>query len=62
VLLQHGTNDPMIPTAGTRGLAEALIEAGLPVVYGEYPMGHEVSNESLSDITGWLSAKLDAAL
>ncbi len=27
VLLQHGTNDPMIPSASTRGLAEALVEA-----------------------------------
>jgi len=55
VLLQHGTNDPMIPSAGTRGLAEALIEAGLPVVFGEYPMGHEVSLESAQQAQGWLA-------
>jgi thioredoxin 1 len=55
VLLQHGTNDPMIPSAGTRGLAEALIEAGLPVVYGEYPMGHEVSLESMQQAQQWLA-------
>jgi len=55
VLLQHGTADPMIPTAGTRRLAEALIEAGLPVVYGEYPMGHEVSLESVQQAQRWLA-------
>jgi thioredoxin 1 len=55
VLLQHGTADPMIPTAGTRGLAEALVNAGLPVVYGEYPMGHEVSLESVQQGQRWLA-------
>ena len=55
VLLQHGTDDPMIPSAGTRGLAEALVEAGLPVVYGEYPMGHEVSLESVQQAQRWLA-------
>jgi thioredoxin 1 len=55
VLLQHGTEDPMIPTAGTRQLAEALVDAGLPVVYGEYPMGHEVSLESVQQAQRWLA-------
>ncbi len=55
VLLQHGTNDPMIPSAGTRALAEALTEAGLPVVFGEYPMGHEVSLESVQQAQQWLA-------
>jgi thioredoxin 1 len=55
VLLQHGTNDPMIPSVGTRNLAEALLEAGLPVVYGEYPMGHEVSLESVQQAQRWLA-------
>jgi thioredoxin 1 len=55
VLLEHGTNDPMIPSASTRGLAEALIEAGLPVVFGEYPMGHEVSLESVQQAQQWLT-------
>ena len=55
VLLQHGTNDPMIPSSATRGLAEALVEAGLPVVLGEYPMGHEVSLESVQQAAQWLT-------
>ena len=55
MLLQHGTADPMIPTAATRGLAEALVEAGLPVVFGEYPMGHEVSLESVQQAQQWLA-------
>jgi len=30
------------------------------LLYREYPMGHEVSQESLDDVTSWLSAHLDA--
>jgi thioredoxin len=56
VLLQHGTEDPMIPVAGSRDLAHRLADAGLPVVYGEYPMGHEVSLESAQQAAAWLAA------
>lgn len=55
VLLQHGTADPMVPSGGTRGLAEALSEAGVPVEFHEYPMGHEVSLESVQDAQRWLA-------
>jgi thioredoxin 1 len=56
VLLQHGTDDPMVPVAGTRELAQALLEAGLPVVFAEYPMGHEVALESVQQGQRWLDA------
>jgi thioredoxin 1 len=54
VLLQHGTDDPMVPVAGTRELAKVLSEAGVPVVFGEYPMGHEVALESVQQAQSWL--------
>ena len=56
VLLQHGTDDPMVPVAGTRELAEVLAGAGIPVVFGEYPMGHEVALESVQQAQDWLDA------
>jgi thioredoxin 1 len=56
VLLQHGTDDPMVPVAGTRELAKALADAGVPVVFAEYPMGHEVALESVQQAHGWLEA------
>ena len=28
-------------------------------VYKEYPMGHEISGESLADVCDWLQKKLD---
>jgi thioredoxin len=59
VLLQHGSADPMVPAAGTRQLAEALQGAGVPVVFGEFPMGHEVALESVQQGQAWLMAVRD---
>jgi thioredoxin len=56
ILLQHGTDDPMVPVKNSRELAEQLIERGVPVVYGEYPMGHEVALESVQQARSWLDA------
>ena len=56
VLFQHGTDDPMMQPAGTRRFAEFLVQGGVPVVLGEYPMGHEVSLESITQAKSWLDA------
>jgi thioredoxin 1 len=56
VLLQHGTDDPMIPVQRARDLAAILVEHDVPVVFGEYPMGHEVALESVQQGHGWLDA------
>lgn len=53
-LVQHGLYDPLLPVAQGRRLAETLGEAGAKVQYREYPMGHEVSLESLQDARSWL--------
>jgi len=55
VLVQHGTDDPLIPVErGGRGLAQTLLDHGVPTVYEEYPMGHSVAIESLQDAHTWL--------
>jgi thioredoxin 1 len=56
ILLQHGTDDPMVPVVNSRELAKRLVEHGVPVVYGEYPMGHEVALESVQQGRAWLEA------
>jgi thioredoxin len=57
VLVQHGTDDPLIPVdQGGRALAAALVDQGVPTVYGEYPMGHAVALESLEQAKRWLDA------
>jgi len=56
VLLQHGTDDPMIPAARARDLAAALVEHDVPTVFSEYPMAHEVALESMQQGRAWLDA------
>src|SRR5215475_2558319 len=54
VLVQHGTNDPLIPVQRSRDLARDLRGFGVPTVYREYPMEHQVAIEGLRDARGWL--------
>ncbi len=53
-LVQHGTEDPLIPVERGRALARTLEEHGVPVVYGEYPMAHQVALESVQQAHAWL--------
>jgi len=55
VLVQHGTNDPLIPVQRSRDLARDLREFGIPTVYREYPMEHQVAIEGLRDARSWLA-------
>jgi thioredoxin 1 len=54
VLVQHGTRDPLVPVQRSRDLAQRLQELGVPTVYREYPMEHQVAMESLQDARAWL--------
>ena len=57
VLVQHGTEDPLIPVErGGRALAQTLVDHHVPTVYGEYPMGHAVALESMEQAKAWLDA------
>jgi thioredoxin 1 len=54
VLVEHGTHDPMIPVTQARALARALRAGGVPTVFREYPMEHQVALESLRDAREWM--------
>ena len=56
VLLQHGTDDPLIPIERGRDAAQTLEEHGSPITYREYPIGHEVSLPSIQQAHEWLLA------
>jgi thioredoxin len=56
VLVQHGTDDPIFPVARGRELAATLESHGVPTTYGEYPIGHQVSLESIERAHTWLLA------
>jgi thioredoxin 1 len=56
VLIQHGTDDPMVNVQNSRDLAALLVERDVPVTFSEYPMGHEVALESVQQGRAWLDA------
>jgi phospholipase/carboxylesterase len=59
VLWQHGTADPVVPVEFGREACAALGELGMAVDHAEYPIGHEISEQGLVDMTGWLSTRID---
>lgn len=54
ILAQHGLYDDVLPIQGGRDLASAIAELGYKPTWREYPMAHQVSDESLRDIIDWL--------
>lgn len=56
----HGTNDPVIPVQFARQARGLLETARARFEYKEYPMAHEISEESLQDFSLWLTHHLDA--
>jgi phospholipase/carboxylesterase len=59
LLVVHGTADMVLPIANGRASHQLLSSLPVELTYHEYKMGHEVSQESLADVTVWLTAQLD---
>jgi phospholipase/carboxylesterase len=57
-LVIHGTEDPMIPVDRARDSRKRLLALGVPLVYREYEMGHEIRPEALRDLVRWLEEKV----
>jgi phospholipase/carboxylesterase len=60
-LVVHGTADMVLPISHGRASRELLSSLPVDLTYHEYPMGHEVNQESLADVTTWLTEQLDKA-
>ncbi len=58
VLIQHGTQDPLVPIKRARGLARDLQRRRVPVVFREYAMQHNVTLDSMRDAAAWLTQVL----
>ena len=58
-LVSHGTGDPVIPLVMAHRAQEILRAAGARLTYREYPIGHQISEESLADASTWLSERLN---
>jgi phospholipase/carboxylesterase len=60
VLVTHGIYDNVLPIENGREVRRHLELLPVELTYREYTMGHEVSAESLRDVTEWLTSTLDA--
>jgi phospholipase/carboxylesterase len=58
VLLLAGEQDPIIPQALTRRLAELLTAAGADVTLTWYPTGHGLTNVEIRDATAWMRERV----
>jgi len=57
-LVQHGSLDEMIQLARARESIEILRGINPQVTYREYEMGHEISAQSLAELSAWLEKKV----
>ena len=58
VLVQHGTQDPMVSIDRGQDSRDRLIAMGVTPEYHEYPMQHQIGAESLRDLSDWLERVL----
>ena len=59
VIITHGVFDPVLPVEDARAARRYLEALPVELTYREYPMGHEVSLDSLRDVSRWLADALD---
>ena len=52
--LAHGTHDPIVPIELGRRTHQRFKSANSHVLFREYSIEHTISEESLTDISGWL--------
>jgi phospholipase/carboxylesterase len=56
--ITHGVYDPVVSITHGRHTKELFEKSTAQFVYKEYPMGHEISPESLDDVAKWLTDHL----
>lgn len=58
IFVAHGSRDMLLPINHGRDARAKLSELPVELTYREYDMGHEISYDSLKDITEWLKERL----
>ena len=58
VFVGHGRHDPLIPASHATALAEELTKRGADVTLRLYDYGHEISVDTVRDLTTWLAPLL----
>ena len=59
VLVVHGEEDELVPVTRGRECRDVLSRLPVALAYREYPMRHQISDESLDDVSQWLSEALE---
>lgn len=57
IFIAHGLYDPVIPVQFARRAKELFSKTLAVVTYKEYPMAHQISEESLNDFSHWLTQR-----
>jgi phospholipase/carboxylesterase len=57
-LVHHGVRDELIDVGRGRESVERLRSWRVPVAYREFEMGHEITADSLADLSAWLEDKI----
>jgi phospholipase/carboxylesterase len=60
IMVVHGLSDQKLDISYGRNARDILSKLPVAFTYREYPMGHEVTQESLRDVSAWLKERLDA--
>jgi phospholipase/carboxylesterase len=58
VLVVHGTADDTIGIQFARSARQKLEELGVNLTYEEFTMGHQITRESVTVVSSWLTARL----
>ena len=58
LLVQHGTNDPLVGIDRGRNSRDRLQAMRMNLDYREYPMQHEIGQQSIHDLSAWLTERL----
>ncbi|MBY6064188.1 carboxylesterase [Pseudidiomarina sediminum] len=58
ILIQHGSQDPIVPEALGQRAATWLTDAGYKVTYQSFAMQHQVCGEQVQAINAWLGEHL----
>jgi phospholipase/carboxylesterase len=61
ILVQHGLYDQVLPISHGQATRAALERLPVELTYREYPMAHNVDQQSLADAVEWLRERLDQA-
>jgi len=61
IFVAHGTRDSLLPINHARDTRAKLSDLPVDLTYQEYRMGHEINEQSLRDITNWLTLQLDSS-